>query len=240
MEHDEGFSFGMGVFETMLVRDGRCILFGKHMERLRNGMEVLGMDRGFDPSPILDIIMDGHLDGRVLKVEVSRRNNIISDREMTYTEEDHEKGFRLVTSEVLRNETSPLTYIKSLNHADCIMEKRKAKSEGFDEPVFLNTKGFITEGATSNIFLTDGDEIVTPSVDSGILPGTVRSFIIENMDVRECHLEPGDIADYTGCFLTNSLFGVMNVSSFDDITFSDRRTSDDVRRFYEDAVENGI
>ena len=31
MEHDEGFSFGMGVFETMLVRDGRCILFGKHM-----------------------------------------------------------------------------------------------------------------------------------------------------------------------------------------------------------------
>ena len=68
----------------------------------------------------------------------------------------------------------------------------------------------------------------------------MRSFIVENMDVRECHLEPGDIGDYTGCFLTNSLFGVMNVSSFDDITFSDRRTSDDVRRFYEDAVENGI
>ena len=80
MEHDEGVSFGMGVFETMLVRDGRCILFGKHMERLRNGMDVLGMDREFDPSSILDIIMDGHLDGRVLKVEVSQRNTIISDR----------------------------------------------------------------------------------------------------------------------------------------------------------------
>ena len=240
MEHDDGYSFGMGLFETMLVKDGRCILFDRHMQRLRHGMDVLGMTRDFDPSSILDIISDGHLDGRVLKVEVSQGNTIISDRAMTYTEADHERGFRLVTSGVLRNETSPLTYIKSFNHADCIMEKRKAKSQGYDEPVFLNTKGSITEGATSNIFFPDGDRIVTPSMDSGILPGTVRSFIIDNFDVEETHLEPGDITGYTGCFLTNSLFGVMHVTSFDGITFSDRTTSDDVRIFYEDAVENGL
>ena len=240
MEHDEGFSFGMGVFETMLVKDGRCILFDRHMERLRKGMDVLGIERVFDPSIISDAVTDGHLDGRVLKVEVSQRNTIITDREMTYTEEDHRNGFRLITSKVLRNETSPLTYVKSLNHADCIMEKRKARSIGFDEPLFLNTRGFIAEGATSNIFFTDGDVIVTPSVDSGILPGTVRSFIVEKLDVGECHLRPGDVADYTGCFLTNSLFGVMNVSSLDGITFSDRKTSDRVRGFYEEAVKEGL
>ena len=27
MEHDDGFSFGIGAFETMLVHDGRCIMF---------------------------------------------------------------------------------------------------------------------------------------------------------------------------------------------------------------------
>ena len=33
--------------------------------------------------------------------------------------------------------------MKTLNYSDCIWEKRKAKENGFDEPIFLNTKGEI-------------------------------------------------------------------------------------------------
>ena len=32
------------------------------------------------------------------------------------------------------------------------MEKEKAKDEGFDEVIFLNERGELTEGATSNIY----------------------------------------------------------------------------------------
>ena len=39
MEHDDGFSFGIGAFETMLVHDGRCIMFVRHMYRLRRALE---------------------------------------------------------------------------------------------------------------------------------------------------------------------------------------------------------
>lgn len=42
MEHDEGYSFGMGVFETMLVREDRCILLERHLDRLRHGLDAWG------------------------------------------------------------------------------------------------------------------------------------------------------------------------------------------------------
>ena len=76
----------------------------------------------------------------------------MSVRENTYTEQDYEQGFITGYANVRRNETSPLTYHKTLNYGDCILEKRRVKAEGIQEPVFLNTRGELSEGATTNVF----------------------------------------------------------------------------------------
>lgn len=236
MEHDEGYSFGMGVFETMLVREDRCILLERHLDRLRHGLDALGIDADFDPSVIDRAVSGGSLDGRVLKVEVSPRNTILTDRVNPYSPEDYDRGFSLRTSRIRRNETSPLTFIKSLGCCDSIMEKRRVKADGFDEVLFLNSRGEVCEGATTNIFFTDGGRISTPRSECGLLPGTVRGFLLDELDIDETIIMPDDIRSYTGCFITNSLMGVMPVSSLDGFPFTDRSVADSIRRFYEDEV----
>jgi len=238
MEHDEGYSFGMGVFETML--EDRCILLERHLDRLRHGLDALGIDVDFDPSVIDRAVSGGSLDGRVLKVEVSPRNTILTDRVNPYSPEDYDRGFSLRTSRIRRNETSPLTFIKSLGCCDSIMEKRRAKADGFDEALFLNSRGEVCEGATTNIFFTDGGRISTPRSECGLLPGTVRGFLLDELDIDETIIMPDDIRSYTGCFITNSLMGVMPVSSLDGFPFTDRSVADSIRRFYEDEVAKGL
>ena len=240
MEHDDGFSFGLGVFETMLVVEGRCVMMEKHLNRLNKGLDIIGLDKRIEPVEIERLVSDGHLDGRVLKIEVSERNTMISDRPNPYTPEDYKRGFELRTSIIRRNETSPFTFIKSLQYGDNILEKRRAHFEGFDEPLFLNGWGEICEGATTNIFFTDGDRIVTPDLSCGMLPGTVRSYVLENFDVEEMAIIPEDLEGFSGCFVTNSILGIMPVSNIDGFAFTDRSVADSIRAQYEKDVSEGL
>lgn len=77
----------------------------------------------------------------VLKIVASSENILFLTRENHYGPADYEKGFRLAYSKVRRNETSPLTYRKSLNYGDCILEKRAVRGTEIQEPIFLNTRG---------------------------------------------------------------------------------------------------
>ena len=98
----------------------------------------------------------------MLKIVASEENILFLTRENHYGPADYEKGFHLAYTKVRRNETSPLTYRKSLNYGDCILEKRAVRGSDIQEPVFLNTRGEIAEGATSNLFFVkDGDAAYT-------------------------------------------------------------------------------
>lgn len=238
MEHDDGYSFGLGVFETMRVHNGGCVMLDRHMGRMKRGLDVLGIDGMPSREDILSKVEDGHLDGRILKVEVSERNTVYTDRPDSYTQADRDRGFHLCVSDVRRNETSPFTFMKSLQYGDSIMEKRKARTDGFDEPLFLNSKGEVCEGATTNVFFTDGERIVTPPVMCGLLPGTVRSYMIERYDVEETAMTLDDIVSFTGCFVTNSVLGIMPVASIGDHRFPDRSFADRAYREYLEGLDS--
>lgn len=240
MNHDEGYSFGLGVFETMSVTNGRCIMLDDHMNRLFHGLDVLGITSDIDSKMISDAACDGHLNGRVLKVEVSEKNIIFSDRCNPYTDNERLRGFALNISSVRRNESSPLTYIKSLGYGDSILEKRKSKCNGFDEPLFLNSHGEICEGATTNIFFVRNGKIYTPKQECGLLPGTVRKFLMDNFSIEEAVVCPKDLSQYSECFVSNSVLGIMPVIRIDNHMFENRKTADLMYKAYCNAVANGL
>lgn len=230
----------MGVFETMSVYNGRCVMLDRHMARLFHGLEVLGIQSVIDRDSVERHVSDGNLDGRVLKVEVSEKNMIFSDRINPYDEGMYSRGFVMNISKVRRNETSPLTYIKSLGYGDSIMEKRKSKEKGFDEPLFLNSHGEVCEGATSNIFFCRNGKLFTPDVGCGLLPGTVRGFILDNLGAEECSISVDDLETFDGCFVSNSVLGIMPVSSIEGIAFDDRTMAESLRISYRKAVDEGL
>ncbi len=224
IHRDEAFDFGLGLFETIAVEDRRPIFPQKHLERIRNSMKQLGIsnpqaDTDLHIDRISALAADCPLGRYALKISVSRENLLFTTRPGGYLPADYEKGFCLRTSRILRNETSPFTYHKTMNYAENITEKRRARADGFDEPVFLNTKGYLTEGATTNLFFICEGEIYTPSIVSGLLPGILRSYLLETETVVEQLISPKELSHFEEAFVTNSLLGIMPVASIDEQQF---------------------
>lgn len=54
-----------------------------------------------------------------------------------------------------------------------------AKMAGFDDAIVLSQSGFVTEGSAMNLFLVEGDTLVTTQTTDNILVGVTRNTIIE-------------------------------------------------------------
>ena len=229
---DEGYSFGLGIFETMSVVDNHVVLLDYHLQRLKGATEALGIKAYVTKEEVIAYIKENQMKNGVLKIIVSDKNIIWQCRENTYTSDKYKKGFSAEISSIIRNETSPLTYVKSLNYGDNIIEKRCALQRGYDEPVFVNTKGQLTEGATTNIFFIKNNKILTPDLSCGMLNGTIRKYVIDTYDVDEKIIYPQEISTFDEMFFTNSLIGIMPAYRFGEHIFKSRNKCDDILNEY--------
>lgn len=232
-----GFQYGYGVFETIKVSAGQPIWVAEHFQRLKQSAEKLDIGLPVtrqEFSAILSELLcqnditEGSI--KVIVVPVERdlmqgdaffrgRVMITCKKGKQYTEDMYSNGFRVkIVTSVRRNEKSILSNIKSLNFTDNMLAKREVRKAGFDEGIFLNTAGYLAEGTVSNIFWYDGCCLKTPAVSAGILPGIARSKVIQaarsmNIPVREVLAEPAELNTIGEVFLTNSLVGVMPVTT---------------------------
>lgn len=220
---DEGYQFGLGVFETISVEGGKPVFLDWHLERMRNSLEMLGISQSVTEREVMEFLEGRDGEHQALKIMVSEKNRLFTMRPNPYNSEKREKGFRLIYSEVYRNETSPLVRHKTLNYGDCILEKRRAAALGADEQIFLNSRGEICEGTTTNLFFVKDGTLYTPPVSCGLLPGILRRFVMESFPVKEQILRPEDVAQMEECFVTNSLMGIMPVTKLQDKEFTCRK-----------------
>lgn len=211
---DNGFSFGIGAFETIAVYRSRPILCKEHFRRLDHTLQFLNIRERLTPDHVAAYLSSHPIHFGAVKVMVSENNQLILERSNPYTKEKLQRGMTTALSPVRRNDTSPLTYHKTLCYADSLLEKQRFAEAGIDEPLFLNTRGELTEGAVSNLFIIKGQQILTPPVSCGLLPGILRQWLIENHPVLEQPLTLCDLVTADECFLSNSLMGVMPVRCF--------------------------
>lgn len=229
---DEGYCFGLGVFETISVIENHAVLLEYHLERLRHGAGVFNLKMDVTEESVHRYIKKNPMKNGVLKIIVSEKNTIYQCRDNNYTEDIYKSGFTVMLSSVIRNETSVFTYVKSLNYGDNLLEKRSAHQRGYDEPIFLNSRGQLTEGATTNIFFIKDKKIVTPSLSCGMLDGTIRKYIMNKYDVEEKVIYHHEVCEFDEMFVTNSLIGVMPVYKFEQHIFKESKQTDDILREY--------
>lgn len=234
IQFDEGYSFGLGVFETIWVWKNKPIFLEEHLNRLFRALRALSIRREQTGAEINERIRQ-HLqryviENGVLKIIVSEKNIIITHRENIYKEEDYRKGFSLEYSPIRRNSSSPFTYFKTLNYGDNILAKRAAHLAGYDEPVFLNERGEICEGATTNIFFVSDGKLYTPSLSCGLLNGIIRQYVISQYRVEEIILKPKDISKFDEIFVTNSLLGAMPAAAFSGHKLKSKGVAEEIRK----------
>lgn len=211
---DDGINYGIGFFETIHVLNSPVFL-KDHLDRLNNSLETFNINRRITENLIYEIMDRLDIRNEALKISVTEKNVIASKRPVAYKSEYYHRGADIMTSDIVKSSKSFLVNHKSLNYGDMILSLRDAKGQGFDDCMFLNEKGFVTESTIGNIFIIKDGVIHTSSVENGLLPGIVRKYIIDKYEVVEGDIQPQDIYEFQGGFLTNSLVGVVKIRSID-------------------------
>lgn len=218
---DEGVFFGKGVFETILWTD-KPVFLDEHIERLKKSMKEINL-LPLEERELREYLSKLSIENKAVKVTVTPLSIIITKREISYKEEDYNKGITLTFSKVRRNSTSRLCYIKSTCYIENIIEKENAKKLGYDDVIFLNENGYVTETSCANIFIVKNEEIFTPKLEDGLLGGIIRAEIMKEFDVNEKSITIEDLIKSEEVIITNSLMGAMSIREIDEIKYDNNK-----------------
>jgi len=120
--------------------------------------------------------------------------------------------WRFVISDQRVDEKNPLFYHKTTRRQfyDREMERQKELT-GCDEVVFLNTRGELTEGTRTTLFVEQDGRLFTPALACGLLPGTLREELLDlpRAAASEAVLMPSDLLAADRIYLGNSVRGLV-------------------------------
>lgn len=112
-----------------------------------------------------------------------------------------------------------LPEVKHVGLFPMLKYRRTAQRSGFDDVLFVEPDETVSEIATSNIGVVDGDRVVWPA--AACLPGVTMRLLD---DIRgEHHRAPlplADLAEADAVFATNAAVGIRPISDIDDIHWS--------------------
>ena len=94
-----------------------------------------------------------------------------------------------------------------------------ATKMGFADAVFINTRGEVTEGATSNVFIENAGRWYTPPIGCGVLPGVYRRhLLVTRPEIEEKILTLEDVKGAEAVYICNAVRGLRRVRlSFDTV-----------------------
>ena len=236
---DHGFLYGYGLFETMRAYQGHIFRLDRHLARLHRSAQSLGLANRLAAFSLeaacTKTLESNKLKDARLRLTVSAGEGDMTPDPSTYSsptvlvtaqnlvlppQEKYESGFKAVLSSLRRNSQSPLSRLKSACYMESILARMAAKAAGCDEAILLNERGYLAEGSTSNIFVVSNGKLITPSLESGILPGITREAVLEiawasNIKTQERQVELKELVEAEETFVTNSIMELMPLTWFE-------------------------
>lgn len=236
---DHGFMYGVGAFETFRTYNSRPFLFADHLRRLERSVDILGIRFKVSEDKLLPVVSDllsvNNTENASVRLNVSAgpaTSNLQSEpydnpgliiymRHLPGHFPD-EKSIHILK---MRRNTPETAYrIKSHHFLNNIIGKREMASEPGKEGLFLSENGFVAECVTSNIFWCKKNTVYTPAVETGILNGITRQFIIELCNKLDINCETGLFAkehllSADEVFMTNSVQEIVPIKQIDEYDF---------------------
>jgi para-aminobenzoate synthetase / 4-amino-4-deoxychorismate lyase len=105
-----------------------------------------------------------------------------------------------------------MLYHKTTQRARYELAFQEASRKGFDDVLFLNLRGEVTEGAISNVFIEKNGSWFTPPIECGLLAGVYRRHLLETRpEIEERVLTLDDLRGADAIYLTNAVRGLRRV-----------------------------
>lgn len=228
---DRGFLLGDGVFETVLLMDGRPAFFSAHIRRMRAGAAALGIEAEIDERALAGAVTTLAARNEAAKGSAWARLTLtrgVGPRGLAFVKGECSPTFlvtlnryaapldhgpaQVIVSKYGRNEHSITARWKTLNYLDNVMAKEEATVAGADDAIMLNSARRVACASTSNVFLIRGDSLKTPPPEEGAMPGVVRAIVLEEaekagIEILAAPVESAELVA-SALFLTNSLIGL--------------------------------
>jgi para-aminobenzoate synthetase / 4-amino-4-deoxychorismate lyase len=204
------------LIETMLW-DGEFRLLNLHLDRMESSALYFGFpfDRARIASTLFDLCQSPTFDGSSRqRIRLTLAANGRAATEVSRCPHEPATIGIWLTDERISS-SDPFRRHKTTRRDPYDRLYKKAREYGFEEVIFANENGDITEGAISNIFIERMGKMLTPPVTSGVLPGVLRRHILETGDgAQEAVLQVDDLKSADGIYLCSSLRGLRRVTWF--------------------------
>lgn len=238
---DEGFARGRAAFETLRVYGGRPFRLAEHLDRLAGSAARLGLpapDAGGFRQAAVAALREAGLGEAVLRfywtpgvASAGPCGIALVSAVPDWIEETRARGQRLVGLPYPRR-AAPwlLPGTKSVSYATHIAAEAEAKRRGADDALLVDLDGTVLEGPVTNVWWREGDVLVTPSLELGILAGETRAALLElaasaGYDVEETIAPLARLLVADEVFTSSSVREVMPVVAVDEAAFRSREAA---------------
>ncbi len=198
---------GYGVFDFMRTYNRRPFYLKEHVGRLLNSAKYIGLEIPYTNEEICRIVEETMARNPELaeaNIRIVFTGGVSSDgvcpegkgKLIVYVTHKHElpqwwytKGAKVITVDVERY----IPAAKSINYMNAVIANMRAKKEDAVEAIYIDHRGRILEGTTTNVYFFRGNTLITPNED--ILVGVTRTAILNhlvkgnfNVELRDFYL----------------------------------------------------
>lgn len=230
---DRGLLLADGVFETLLVEDGRAWLLAEHLERWRRSAALLALPPPPGGAIVQPLIAEairrsgiGSATGPSLcgalrlnwsrgsggAMGVGSRGIAIPDNgtpscwlQLSPVETSFTPLRVIVSPTEARSATSLLSRCKSFAYGPAIQARRQAREAGADDALLPSSAGGLCCSTTANLLVRRDGRWLTPPLSSGCLPGVMRQQALEQGLVAEAPIAEQTLLNSEAAWLINSL-----------------------------------
>lgn len=193
-----GLLSGWGVFSTLRVMDGALFAWERHWARMQRDARILNVSMPPDEQKterlLMRLVQANGKTNCTLRLVVVRNTGgmwagpLSAGREsdviaLTADSKDWGDSVRLSVQPNARFSAGEFTGAKILSWAANLVWAERAQQAGFDEMILLNEYGRVAECTSANIFAVSGDQVFTPPVTDGCLPGITREVLLQELRV---------------------------------------------------------
>lgn len=236
---DLGLMRGDGVFETVLVVDGKPRELDAHLTRLRRSAAMLQL-----PEPdlaqwerVCRQVIDAWRGGSEMALKLVYTRGVEGADEPTgfaYAAPVEESSIRAredgiaaitldrgIDPEVVERAPWLLLGAKSLSYGVNMAAVREAARRGAADAIFTSADGGVLEGPRSSVIIARGRTLFTPPATIGILPGTTQAALYRGAEkagwaVKTERLTVDDLFSAEALLLVSSIRKITRVHTLDD------------------------
>jgi len=263
---DRGFKYGDAAFETLRSYGGIPFEWKAHYDRLERTCETLGFGDAMPPAGELrgridETLAANDIEDAYVRISVTRG---VQPGKLT-PGSDVDPTIVVIVSELPRGGTdgkrvwdgsaavrtvdrrrAPENVLpadaKTHNYLPGILARLELRETAADEALMLSTDGYLTEGATSNLFFVADGTLKTPSADLPLLPGITRQVVLDlarelELDFETGRYQPDALPAADEAFLTNSTWEIRPVGRIDDRKLQTGETTKRLQQGFDERVE---